>query len=395
LHDLRTCGSTTSTTTPHLPLSKVGSRPDRTDARARRGEPRPGHPRRARRGWTCGSWAWSTPRPFEAHDLLSGPPTVWNGPHNYVRLDPAVEPAHVLRLRRWSMVGDHVLTSDPLWYKRRSSTRSTRAASSTPTTTAPATSGGSSRSWTTWSGSAWTACGSSRSSTPRCATAATTSPPTQGPGRVRHVEDVGELLETAHERGIRVIIRHGDEPHVRPAPVVPGVPRTPRPARLVRLERHRRPLRRRPHHLRRHRGVELDLGPGPPAVLLAPVLLPPARPQLRQPRGAGGDVRRGAVLAGPRVRRLRLDAVPYLYEREGTNCENLPRPTSTSSCCARWWTTSSTTRSCSPRRTSGPTTSSPTSATGVTSATWRSTSPSCHACSWPPAARRPSRSSRS
>ncbi len=41
------------------------------------------------------------------------------------------------------------------------------------------------------------------------------------------------------------------------------------------------------------------------------------------------EVRRGAVLDGRLLVRmgvdgLRLDAVPYLYEREGTNCENLP-----------------------------------------------------------------------
>ena len=33
--------------------------------------------------------------PFEVHDLLSDTRYVWNGPHNYVRLDPQVESAHV------------------------------------------------------------------------------------------------------------------------------------------------------------------------------------------------------------------------------------------------------------------------------------------------------------
>ena len=37
--------------------------------------------------------------PYEAHDLLTGTTYIWRGPHNYVRLDPAVEPAHILRLR--------------------------------------------------------------------------------------------------------------------------------------------------------------------------------------------------------------------------------------------------------------------------------------------------------
>jgi starch synthase (maltosyl-transferring) len=37
--------------------------------------------------------------PFEAHDLLTDTTYVWHGGHNYVRLDPHVEPAHILRLR--------------------------------------------------------------------------------------------------------------------------------------------------------------------------------------------------------------------------------------------------------------------------------------------------------
>jgi starch synthase (maltosyl-transferring) len=37
--------------------------------------------------------------PFEAHDLLTDTTYVWHGPANYVRLDPAVESAHILRLR--------------------------------------------------------------------------------------------------------------------------------------------------------------------------------------------------------------------------------------------------------------------------------------------------------
>jgi starch synthase (maltosyl-transferring) len=37
--------------------------------------------------------------PYEAHDLLTDTRYVWNGPSNYVRLDPTQEPAHVLSLR--------------------------------------------------------------------------------------------------------------------------------------------------------------------------------------------------------------------------------------------------------------------------------------------------------
>ena len=37
-------------------------------------------------------------RSFEVHDLVSDTRYVWNGPNSYVRLDPAVEPAHVFRV---------------------------------------------------------------------------------------------------------------------------------------------------------------------------------------------------------------------------------------------------------------------------------------------------------
>jgi starch synthase (maltosyl-transferring) len=37
--------------------------------------------------------------PYEAHDLMTDTTYIWHGPHNYVRLDPHVEPSHVLRLR--------------------------------------------------------------------------------------------------------------------------------------------------------------------------------------------------------------------------------------------------------------------------------------------------------
>ena len=68
------------------------------------------------------------------------------------------------------------------------------------------------------------------------------------------------------------------------------------------------------------------------AVLLAPLLLPPARPQLRQPRGPRGDARRAALLARPRPRRLppRRRALP-LRARGHQLREPRRRPTSSSS----------------------------------------------------------------
>jgi starch synthase (maltosyl-transferring) len=39
-------------------------------------------------------------QPYQVHDLLSGARYLWNGPRNYVELDPEIVPAHILRLRR-------------------------------------------------------------------------------------------------------------------------------------------------------------------------------------------------------------------------------------------------------------------------------------------------------
>lgn len=39
-------------------------------------------------------------QPFQVHDLLSDARFIWNGPSNYVELDPHTMPAHILRVRR-------------------------------------------------------------------------------------------------------------------------------------------------------------------------------------------------------------------------------------------------------------------------------------------------------
>ncbi len=74
-------------------------------------------------------------------------------------------------------------------------------------------------------------------------------------------------------------------------------------ARLLRLERHLRPLSRGAGHLRGLRDVQLDLGRRGGRLLLAPVLLAPTRPELRQHRGAHGHVAgRGPVARDGRRR---------------------------------------------------------------------------------------------
>jgi starch synthase (maltosyl-transferring) len=39
-------------------------------------------------------------RSYQMHDLLTGARYLWNGPRNFVRLDPHGAPAHIFRLRR-------------------------------------------------------------------------------------------------------------------------------------------------------------------------------------------------------------------------------------------------------------------------------------------------------
>ncbi len=129
---------------------------------------------------------------------------------------------------------------------------------------------------------------------------------------LRHPSRLRDPRRLSRLRGGGARTRHpGDrrprrEPHLERPPVVPGGAFRPvlAQARLVRLVGHPRSLPRRTGDLRRHRAVELDVGSGRGPVLLASVLRAPARPELRQRRGSGGDSRGAAVLARPRARRL-------------------------------------------------------------------------------------------
>src|SRR5207244_344141 len=184
-------------------------------------------------------------RPYQVEDLLTGMKFTWSGPRNYLRLDPAALPAHILALQPH----DAPVTYGP--YGRRSAVH-------------------------------------------------------RHPSHLRDaagLQDVPPGGALAWAQGDH---RARPQPHLRPAPLVPAGTAGPagqRPARLLRLERHSGPLQGCPHHLQGLRDVELGLGPGGEGLLLAPLLLPPARPELGQPRGQAGDVQRRGFLARPGRRR--------------------------------------------------------------------------------------------
>ena len=223
--------------------------------------------------------------------------------------------------------------STPDWFKTRGLLRGAGPVlPRTPTATGPATSGASPRSSTTCSGSGvdclWLPpfftsplrdggydIADYTNILPECGT----------------VEDFHHFLDEAHKRDIRVIIdfvmNHTSDQHPwfqasREDPdgpygdfyvwsdtddLLPG----------------------RADHLRRHRAVELDLGPGAPAVLLAPVLLPPAGPQLRQPAGPRGDARRD-LRSGSTSASTASGSTPCRTCTSGTapTARTCPRPTS-------------------------------------------------------------------
>jgi len=96
--------------------------------------------------------------------------------------------------------------------------------------------------------------------------------------------------------------------------------------------------------------LQLDVDPWR-GLLLAPVLFAPTGLELRQSRGASRDDRAVDFWLELGVDGLRLDAVPYLYEEEGTNCENLPKTHAFLKWLARTWTRSMGTECCLGKRT--------------------------------------------
>ncbi len=114
------------------------------------------------------------------------------------------------------------------------------------------------------------------------------------------------------------------EPHLGQASVVQGGPPQPRRphARLVRLGRRATAVARHRRGVPRCGGQHLDQGRPDRAVVPAPLLLAPTRPQHRQPRGAERDRQDRRVLARGRRGRLpgRRRALPdrdRRHERRG------------------------------------------------------------------------------
>ena len=223
-----------------------------------------------------------------------------------------------------------------------------------------------------------TASGCCRSTRRRCGTAATTSPTTTRsiPTTARSTTSRA-FIEAAHQRGIRVIadlvMNHTSSDH----PWFQEARRATRlaEARLVRLVA--TPTTRTPTPASSSSTPSRRTGRG----TRSPAQYYWHRFFSHQPdlnfdnpevRDAMLDVMRFWLDLG--LDGFRLDAVPYLFEREGTNCENLPETHAFLQAGARRRSTPTTpTACCSPRRTSGRPTSSSTSAT-ATSATWRSSS---------------------
>ena len=173
--------------------------------------------------------------------------------------------------------------------------------------------------------------------------------------------------------------RAGDQPHLRSASVVPGARAAPRPARPSATTTCGATTPRRyaghAHHLHRYRNLQLDLGRGGQGLLLAPLLQPPARPELRQSAGAqGGHPHACASGSTWAWTACGWTPSPTWCEREGTNNENLPRDArGAEGDPARASTSTTATACCWPKPTSGRRMCATISAT-ATNATWPSTS---------------------
>ena len=142
------------------------------------------------------------------------------------------------------------------------------------------------------------------------------------------LQDFQDFLAAAHERGLKVItelvINHTSDQNPwfqRARRAAPGSPR----ARDVRVERHAGKIQGRAHHLQRFRDLELGVGSACAKAYYWHRFYS-HQPDLNFDNPAVHEAVAKVLdfWLDMGVDGLRLDAVPYLYEREGTNCENLP-----------------------------------------------------------------------
>ncbi len=220
------------------------------------------------------------------------------------------------------------LRHDPSWYKRAVFYEVLVRAFADSNGSGAGDFTGLSASSTTCSGSASTACGCRRSTPRRCATAGTTSPTTSAVlPEFGTLPDFTELVSQAHARGLRVIIdlvmNHTSDQHPwfqasRADPDGPygdfyvwsDTDERYSDARIIFVDTETSnwtfdPVRRQ-FFWHRFFSHQPDLNFENPDVIEAML-----------------DAVRFWLDLG--IDGFRLDAVPYLFEEEGTNCENLPK----------------------------------------------------------------------
>ena len=140
------------------------------------------------------------------------------------------------------------------------------------------------------------------------------------------VADFERFIQAAHERKLRVIadlvLNHTSDQH--PWFQAARHPGSPKRDWYVWSDDDQK-YKQAPHHLLGHREVELDLGPRRQGLLLAPLLLPSARPQLRQSRGARRDAQ-GASASGSTAGSTdsAWTPSPISSSARAPRCENLP-----------------------------------------------------------------------
>jgi maltose alpha-D-glucosyltransferase/alpha-amylase len=167
--------------------------------------------------------------------------------------------------------------------------------------------------------------------------------------------DFKVFLREAHQRGLRVItelvLNHTSDQH----PWFQRARRAPPAAnwRDYYVWNDSGKISRHAHHLQRHRGFQLDLGCRGQRVLLAPLFFTSAGFEFRQSRRPRGNDQGFGFWFDLGVDGVRLDAVPYLYEREGTSCENLPETHAFLKKLRRTWMRNTATACCWPRPING------------------------------------------